>query len=139
MSSPRLFTKHQPAVLAKAGLLCIVVPLLLLTACAKRDQAASIKLPPTPILTPQNQWAVVNAEHLRLRSGPTIDSKYIFTLWRGYVVKVLDRSPQPESVGSIQDYWYYINYGGLQGWVFGYYLDLFDSRQQADQSAKEME
>ncbi len=122
----------------------IALPLALLcslffVSCGKHNESASIKLPPTPILTPQNQWGVVNAEHLRLRKDPTVDSTAIFTLWRGYEVEILDRSETVESVGNIKDYWYYINYGGLRGWVFGYYLDLYDSKSQADFAAKEME
>ena len=126
-------------VISKIGLPLALICLVFLSSCGKHDESATIKLPPTPILTPQNQWGVVNAEHLRLRKQATVDSPAIFTLWRGYEVEILDRSPAMESVGNIQDYWYNINYGGLRGWVFGYYLDLYDSKAQADLAAKEME
>jgi len=136
---PDVDVKVDMKLISKIGLPLALGCLVFLSSCGKHDESASIKLPPTPILTPQNQWGVVNAEHLRLRKQPSVDSAAIFTLWRGYEVEILDRSPATESVGEIRDYWYDVNYGGLRGWVFGYYLDLYDSKSQADLAAKEME
>ena len=111
---------------------------LLLAGCSARHEIQTIKLPPTPILTLPENWALVNSPQLRLREGPSISTPALITLWKGYVIEVIKRNEQPETIGDHTDYWYYINYKGLRGWVYGQYLIMYDSRQRAEQASKEL-
>lgn len=108
----------------------------LFAACSKKQEVQTITLPPTPVLGAQQNWAVVNSQRLRLREQPTTTSPALITLWKGYVVEVIKRSQSEETIGDMTDHWYYINYKGLRGWVYGFYLTMYDSKQGAEDAAK---
>ena len=50
----------------------------------------------------------------------------------GAVMEVLTRADREDTVENETAYWYRIDYQGLRGWVFGTYIELFDSRPKAD-------
>ncbi len=47
-------------------------------------------------------------------------------------MEVLTREDKEETVENETAYWYRIDYQGLKGWVFGTYIELFDTRSKAD-------
>ncbi|MBN2049936.1 MAG: SH3 domain-containing protein [Spirochaetales bacterium] len=118
-------------------LLFLFLPLF--SFCSREDVVLDIELPPTPILSIKTSWGVITSSHLRLREEPNLESRAITTLWRGYVLEIVSQGPEKETVEDGYDYWYRINFDGLQGWVFGSYLDIFDSRDQAETAAREMQ
>jgi hypothetical protein len=107
-------------------------------ACDTPEEIVSIELPITPALVMQTSWAVITSSHLRLRDGPSIDSTAVATLWRGSVLEIVSKTGSKEIVEDEEDLWYQINYDGLAGWVFGAYLSTFESKAQADESAREL-
>jgi Bacterial SH3 domain len=119
-----------------AGVLLLAA--LTFVSCARKQQENIIELPPTPVVKAAQQWGVVTSPQLRLREAPSIDAKALITLWKGYEVEIVDRTQTEDTISGMSDYWYNINYRGLGGWVFGYYLDLYDSKQRADAAAKEL-
>lgn len=134
--STRGRSKH-PGRLRIELLLVVVAGLVFaLWGCTKRQESQTIKLPPTPVIGAQQNWAIVNSPLLRLRKQPSTSSTALITLRGGYVVEIVRRSENTDTIGGNKNYWYYINYKGLRGWVFGYYLTMFDSRQMAEQAAK---
>lgn len=120
-------------------LVLLAAAAVLLSACGKRQEPQLINLPPTPVPTTNANWAVVTSLRLRLREGPSVSSPALITLWKGYVVEVTRQSREVDTIGNLTDRWYYINYKGLRGWVFGHYITMFDSRQRAEQVAKELQ
>ena len=116
----------------------VMIVTLSITGCSKENDIPDIELPPTSILTAQGSWGVVTSTHLRLREGPSLDNGAITTLWRGSVVEIFTRTDTPEVIENEEDYWYQVNYGGLTGWVFGAYLDRFNSREGADKLSREI-
>jgi len=50
----------------------------------------------------------------------------------GAVMEVLTRGDKEDTVESETAYWYRVDYQGLKGWVFGSYIELFDTRAKAD-------
>jgi hypothetical protein len=94
-------------------------------------EAPRIVLPETPVLSIETSWAVITSSHLRLREQPLADAAIITTLWRGYVLEVLAKQNRIDTVENQENYWYQVGFDGLQGWVFGAYLDLFSSRDAA--------
>lgn len=133
---PRQCTKRLSVRRVGALLLLAAIAALSLSSCSKKQEYPQIKLPPTPLLGSEENWAVVNNPLLRLREGPSIHDKALISLRGGYVVEIMKRSQTQDTVGDNTNYWYYINFRGLNGWVFGYYLTMFDSRQGAEQAAK---
>ena len=109
----------------------------LATGCEKREEPlGDIILPPAPLVSENESWAVIESSYLRLRERPEANSRLVTTLWRGYVLEVVSRSPNKVYMDDEEDYWYQVSYDGLQGWVFGSYLAVFDSREEAVTKAR---
>ena len=120
-------------------LIILAVALFAFTAgaCEKEEEPiGDIELPPAPLVPDSENWAVIDSAYLRLRERPAEGAALVTTLWRGYVLEVMSRSTAKDTVDDIEDYWYQINYDGLQGWVFGSYLEIFDSREEAEKRAR---
>ena len=100
--------------------------------CEKEEAPlGDIELPPAPMIAADESWAVIDTAYLRLRERPAAGAGIVTTLWRGYVLEVMSRSPSRSMVDGREDYWYQVNYDGLQGWVFGSYLSIYDTREEA--------
>jgi uncharacterized protein YgiM (DUF1202 family) len=106
--------------------------------CSKETEKRKITFPSTNILTVQTSWGVVTSTYLRLREKPSTDANAVTTLWRGNILEILSKTNKPEKLEGEEDYWYQINYEGLNGWVFGAYLEVFRSRKMAEEAAGEL-
>ncbi len=105
--------------------------------CEKEEETlGDIELPPAPLISQTENWAVIETDYLRLRERPEKESPLVTTLWKGYVLEVLSRNPAKVIMDGFEDYWYKVNYDGLQGWVFGSYLKIFNSREAAEVGAR---
>lgn len=119
-------------------LLTLFILSALAGSCSKEAEKREITFPSTNVLTVQTSWGVVTSTHLRLREKPSTDSNAVTTLWRGNILEILSKTNEPEEVEGEEDYWYQINYEGLNGWVFGVYLNIFRSRKMAEEAAGEL-
>ncbi len=120
-----------------ANILVVVLILPCLTGCEKQEEPlGDIELPPAPLISESESWAVIEASYLRLRERPESEAPLVTTLWKGYVIEIISRSPSKVFVDDDEDYWYQINYDGLHGWVFGAYLAVYDSREAAEKEAR---
>lgn len=121
--------------------ICLLVIFLisnLFLSCKDENTIADIELTATKVLSIQSRWGVINSTHLRLREQPNLNSKAITTLWKGYVLEVVSQNTVSEVLENEDGYWYQVKYGGLQGWVFGAYLQFFDSKENAERSSREI-
>jgi uncharacterized protein YgiM (DUF1202 family) len=75
---------------------------------------------------------VVKSPLLRVREGPSGQATVLSHIRLGAVMEVLTRADKEVTVENESAYWYRIDYQGLKGWVFGSYIELFDSRSKAD-------
>ena len=114
----------------------IILPLTMISCEKQEEPIGDIELPPAPMISQNESWAVIEASYLRLRERPEPGAKLVTTLWKGYVLEVMSRSPSRVVVDDEEDYWYQVNYDGLQGWVFGSYLSVYDSREEAEVEAR---
>ncbi len=122
-----------------AGLTVVLGAIVLLVACGGGSEIPrELDLPATPILAIQTSWAVVTSTHLRLREQPDISSAIVTTLWRGYVLEVVSKHNRPVEIDGEKDYWYQVNFGGLQGWVFGAYLSFHTSKTAAEAAGESL-
>jgi len=119
-------------------LILTVLFLMLGSGGCERDnqQAITVELPPTPVLSARSRWAVVTSTHLRLRERPTVESQPVTTLWQNNVLEIISRNEKSEMIENRTDYWYQVAYDGLQGWVFGAYLEMFESEAEARRTAR---
>jgi hypothetical protein len=100
--------------------------------CSRSGSSERVTLPPTPVLSIRSTWAVVKSPLLRVRADPSNNATVLSHIRLGAVMEVLTRADREETVENETAYWYRIDYQGLKGWVFGTYIDLFDSRSKAD-------
>jgi len=118
-------------------ILFIICLAAFLTGCEQKEESfEDIELPPAPLVSESENWAVIESSYLRLRERPEAESRLVTTLWRGYVLEVISRSPEKVIMDDEEDFWYQVNYDGLQGWVFGSYLVVHDSREAAEIDAR---
>jgi hypothetical protein len=108
------------------------------TACEKNREYPDINLPSTSVLSIETNWGVVNSSHLRLREKPRKDALPVALLYRGFVIEITSRTQSLSEIEGKSAYWYHINYDGLTGWVFGGYLDIFDSKDEANRAARRL-
>jgi hypothetical protein len=134
--SQAISTNH-PVKYAKLGTLAIaalVLPLIL-ASCGRSAGSERVVLPPTPVLSIRSTWAVVKSPLLRVREQPSNQATVLSHIRLGAVMEVLTKSDKEDSVEDESSFWYRIDYQGLKGWVFGTYIEIFDSRSKADKFA----
>ncbi len=116
----------------------ILFLLMLIFSCRKDIEITDLRLPATQAITSNSNYAVITSSHLRLRSEPTISSKAITILWKGYILEIVSKSDKKDFVENKEGFWYLISYDGLKGWVFGSYIDVFSSREKAQAAAERL-
>jgi uncharacterized protein YgiM (DUF1202 family) len=114
---------------------CLFLP----TACSSKAGQERIVFPATPVLTIRSTWAVVRSPLLRVRVEPTNKSPVLSHVRMGVVVEVIAKGDKEETVEGETAFWYRVNYEGLKGWVFGSYLEVFDSRAKAEAFAQKLQ
>lgn len=122
----------------KRFIIVLVLFISLFISCGKKETYPDIKLPATPLLSLSSRWGVVTSSYLRMREKPDINSKPVATLWKGYILEIVSKGSDENVVDDKSGYWYQITYGGLQGWVFSSYINLFDSLDEAERSSREL-
>lgn len=76
---------------------------------------------------------IVTASAVRMRAAPQVASSEVTRLKLGTVVRVLERSAKPDTVGQKQDYWYRVSSSdGKTGWVFGGLMTDFDPERRGE-------
>jgi hypothetical protein len=109
--------------------------LLAPASCRRAARSDRVNFPPTPILTIRSAWAAVKSPYLRVREEPSNQGQVISHIRMGTVVEVVARSDKEDTVENETAFWLRINCDGLKGWAFGSYLEVFDSRADAEKFA----
>jgi uncharacterized protein YgiM (DUF1202 family) len=111
---------------------------LFTASCAKPEEVVipPLELPATPILANRSQYAVITSTHLRLRDGPSSQSRVRETLWKGAVMEVTGKVSGRMVVENQEGHWYQVSYDGLHGYVFGAYLRFFENREAAVEASR---
>lgn len=122
------------------GIIMLAI-LLPLWGCKKNNNEEPITLPATSVLSVQSKWGVITSNHLRLRNEPSVETgEAVTTFWRsrGFVLEILSKTSTKMEVEGKEDFWYRIHYDGLYGWVFGGYVEIFETREAAEEAARRM-
>jgi hypothetical protein len=117
-------------------LFTITTMIFLSSGCKKQDAGTDISL--IKDLTKQDQniknssgSGVVNVDRLRFRADNDLHAKTLRYLDKGTIVSVISKDEIPVKIGEMEDYWFQIEYDGIKGWVFGYFLDLYQTYDDA--------
>jgi uncharacterized protein YgiM (DUF1202 family) len=120
-------------------ILVLTASLTSLASCSRSAGTERVILPPTPVLSIRSTWAVVKSPLLRVRQDPSSQSTVLSHIRLGAIVEVLTKSDKEDSVENESAFWYRVDYQGLKGWVFGSYIEIFDSRSKAESFAAKLQ
>ncbi len=90
------------------------------------------------LVTPRTSFAFFGDKALikdsflgvELKSYPSAASEIIIRIDGGEAVKVINRLERPEKLYGFHNHWYFVRYKGLEGWVFGAFIDTDDKRAE---------
>jgi hypothetical protein len=68
--------------------------------------------------------ATVTGDSLRIREKPNTSGRILGSLNKGMRVETLAHTDATDSIDGFTGYWYYINYKGVFGYIFGKYLKI---------------
>lgn len=84
-----------------------------------------------PAQAQSSPFRILTASNVRIRQEPNASAPEITKLALGTLVQELGRTPQPETIGTVQDYWYQIGLpDGRQGWIFGGFTMAYEETQR---------
>ena len=106
------------------------------SSCGSHSPYEGLKLPPTPVLTVQTYYGVVDFAYIRVRDDARSDGALVTMLRGGTIVEIVTSSSNEETIEGKTNRWYQISFQGRRGWVFGSYLKIFDSLDKARNAAK---
>ena len=70
---------------------------------------------------------IITGSHVRIRREPQLSAKEITQLQLGTLVQATERTPQPEAIGKMKDYWFHVRVAdGQHGWIFGSFTMRFE-------------
>jgi len=106
--------------------------------CSREEPIAGLDMPTTPVLAIRANWAIVTSPYLRVRSKPQPAAAVGAHLRNSSIAEILAKTSYPETVEGKSDYWYEIACDGIRGWVFGSYLKVYNSRQEAEKASEKI-
>jgi len=110
--------------------------LLSLAGCSERERVDRVDLPTTPVLSFRAGWAVIDVTYARVLTSPDPNSEIVGHLRRGVVLEIVSKSNYTEQVDESVDFWYQVRSEEFSGWVFGSGLELYNSRERAENAAE---
>lgn len=107
----------------------LLTVLFSILACARKDDSGPPELPPTPMLSSESFWAMVNRSYAPILADPVPQADVVFLLRRGDIVEIELRKTQPES----GRYWLRIRKDDSEsrGWIRESDLDIYESEMLA--------
>jgi len=119
----------------------IFVVLIIFVSCKDKEIITKnweISLPLTNTPLDLNQWGVTKYSSLKLRNSPIEESTIVNHLPLGAVVEVIKKEKEIKNFENTLDYWYFIDYEGENGWIFGSYLEIFNTYDEAIKRSEEI-
>ena len=120
------------------GIIKLFGVFFLFVGCQASSPYDDLKLPSTPVLNIQTYYGVIQSPYLRIRDEARQDSSASSQLRRGVIVEILSSSALEEVVEGKKGRWYQVQYQGRRGWVFGSYIQIFDSLDKARNGVKNL-
>ncbi len=74
---------------------------------------------------------------LPIRSEKKTNAEIIYRLDEDEIVKIIHKDPEETNLSGLISHWYEVlTQNGTRGWVFGYYLDVYDTLAESDGAEK---
>ena len=108
--------------------------LFLAAACAPEEERLSLEVPPTPVLTSDSAWGVVNVPYQKVHDRRDAASGVDGLLREGDLVEVVSKVGAEDG----RSYWLEVAFSEGRGWIPDAALDVYDSRAQAETAAAGM-
>lgn len=105
-----------------------------LSTCSADDGVTDVSLPETPVLSARESWGVVERPYVRVFRDADEDSPIAGHLRAGIVSEITARIVSP--VNDAENGWVQIREDGLTGWVRRQEIELFDTRERAENAAR---
>lgn len=118
----------------KPRVMLVALAALVLGGCSAGEELQHIELPQTPVLSVRESWGVVEAPYIRVYHAPEEEARIVGHLRSGVVAEITGRVVSP--VGGGQEGWVQVRQEGLLGWVDRQEIDLFDTRERAENAAR---
>jgi hypothetical protein len=115
--------------------LCIAV-ILCMACVAFNAGAQEVVVLPGGVLE-ENDKAVVSGDHVRVRTGPTLEYRILTKVNRGTPVTIIERDKDIVAIKEMKNYWYKIRLdkSGIEGWMYGHFLQKKEEEQPEKQAA----
>lgn len=81
-------------------------------------------------------YGVVTVNRLRFRTSNDMHAKTIRYLDQGVIIDIIAKDESRSFVNELDDYWYKVEFNGTVGWVFGYYIEIYNTYQNAFSASK---
>ena len=98
----------------------------------------TIELPETKNPVNMNQWAVTKYSYIRLREKAVPESKIINYIPHGKILSVIKKENKIRSFNNKKDYWYFVDYDGEKGWLFGSFIEIYNNYDMAEKRCEEI-
>lgn len=111
------------------GMAVFLFFMISMTSCKPEKLPVNLDPPPTPVLTSQSIWGVVNKPYLKLMKSPSMGTDVTGVLRRGYIAQVITKVEDTDGSG----YWLEIILpeSQMKGWVRDIDFDVYDTEPQA--------
>jgi hypothetical protein len=116
------------------NLFFIIIIIILLFSC--KNNNFKFDLPQTETPSEFNQWGVTIYDQLKLRNSPNEESETVKYLPLGAIIEILKKDKELKNFENANDYWYYINYKGEEGWIFGIYIQIFNTYDESEKKSE---
>jgi hypothetical protein len=98
----------------------------------------TVQLPVTKTPESINEWAVLKLQNNRMREEPTEEGKAVTYIPLGKIVKVLKKDKNLTKFENNENYWFFVDYNGEKGWLFGAYIDIYNDYNGAFKRSEEI-
>lgn len=99
--------------------------LVLVLSCRKENKIITLK--DTKKDFDYYQWGILINELTGLKENPSEDAKTINYLKEATVVKILYVDNKISTFRNKKDKWYYVDYKGEKGWLFGSFIEIYNN------------
>lgn len=99
------------------------------------DEEIDLNTENTIITTKQQkviqQYGVVTVNRLRIRASNDIHAKTLRYVDTGQILNILYKDENRVKINQDEGYWYKIEFEGIKGWVFGFFLQVYADYEDA--------
>ncbi len=133
---------HEGPVLCRSGkgsssaLVVLFVVSALLGACAVSDSDNGLEIPATPVISVRASYAVIEQAYSPLHQDAESGSSILAQMRRGSVVEIVGRTANREQLDGRLERWYRVRYVESEGWTFGGWIAVFETRGRAENYAR---